>query len=364
MERISFGIVGAGWRAAFFLRVARELPERFSVSVVVETNPDRAAWINREWGIPVVTRIDEIAAEVRPDFLVLCLPQALLPQMIVRAAGMGFYVLTETFAAETVEMLASCYHQVQRPSLIQISEQYWYQPIHAARLALIREGTIGTVTQAQVSVGHGYHGVSLLRKYLGIGYENCRITGKRFYAPVVKGPGRAGDPLREELVTEEQQLALFEFEGKWGMFDFTEEQYFSGIRRPRLLVRGERGEICDLEVRHLLDYRTPVSYELRRVASGEHGSMGAPHITGITAADRWLYRNPFGEARLSDDEIAVATVLERMGSYVRGGESFYSFEEGCQDQYLALMLKRAMDTGKSVQTETQPWALRRRNHAD
>ena len=74
--------------------------------------------------------------------------------------------------------------------------------------------------------------------------------------------------------------------------------------------------------------------------------MGTPHIVGITAADQWLYCNPFEDARLSDDEIAVATVLERKGEYVDGGNSFYSFEEGCQDQYLIIILKEAMNTGK------------------
>lgn len=58
------------------------------------------------------------------------------------------------------------------------------------------------------------------------------------------------------------------------VFDFTEEQYFSLIRAPRVLLRRARGELANNSVRHLTDFRTPVEYELRRVESGTGGSMG------------------------------------------------------------------------------------------
>ena len=61
------------------------------------------------------------------------------------------------------------------------------------------QGTIGALTQAQVSAAHGYHGMSLMRKLLGIGYEDATIEARAFTAPLVEGPGRDGLP-REEHV--------------------------------------------------------------------------------------------------------------------------------------------------------------------
>lgn len=356
MEKISFGIIGAGWRSQFFFRIARELEDVFQVSVVVEPNQERAAFIKEQWKTEVLPDIEMLkTCGKKIDFLVLCLHPTVLPEIAGRLNDMGYYILTETFAMENVDALVNYYKRMNHPKFIQISEQYWLRPAQLAHFRLLGDGKIGAVTQARISIGHGYHGISLLRKYLGVCFEACSVQGWEFNNPVVEGPGRQGYPATERLVNEKQQLAVFTFGNRWGMFDFTEEQYFSGIRKSKLLVRGERGELDQDGIRYLSDYRTPVELSFCRVESGQEGSMGAPGIEGITAGADWIYRNPFGNVRLSDDEVAVATVLKKMGEYVRGGESFYSFEEGCQDQYLDILMKEAMRTGKTVKSEPQIW---------
>lgn len=356
MDKISFGIIGAGWRSQFFCRIGEELNDIFEISVMVEPNPERAAFIRRKWNTDVLSDIEMLeTCGKRIDFLVLCLPPAVIPQVAERLTGMGYYILVETFSMESVEELSKYYKRIKYTRQIQISEQYWLRPVQAAHLRLLKEGRIGTVTQARISVGHGYHGISLLRKYLDIGFEPCSVHGWEFKNPVVEGPGRQGYPEEERLTEEKQQLAVFTFGSKWGLFDFTEEQYFSRIRKLKLMVRGERGELDQDGIRYLKDYRTPVELPFLRMDTGKDGSMDVPGIESISAGADQIYRNPFGGARLSDDETAIAAVLKKMGEYVRGGESFYSFEEGCQDQYLDILMKEAMRTGKTVTSSPQIW---------
>lgn len=356
MGKIAFGIVGGGWRAQFFLRAAREINDIFEVKVVVEPNESTAEKLRKEWNVSVISNMDSL--EIYRDsveFFVLCLRPDILPDAVKELTDKGYYILTETFCAGTVEELCGYFRSINKPELIQIAEQYWLRPAHQARLKKIAEGLIGKVTQAQISIGHGYHGISLLRKYLGVTYESCKIKAWCFDNNIVKGPGRAGYPDKEEIISDNQITAVFEFEDKWGIFDFTEEQYFSEIRGNRILVRGERGEVDDRYIRYLKDFRTPVIMPMIRIDSGLDGSMGVPGNEVVMFGEEWAYQSPFGVRRLSDDEIAIASILQKMHEYVSCGKVFYSFNEGCQDQYLDILMKKSIESGETIETEVQAW---------
>jgi len=203
---------------------------------------------------------------------------------------------------------------------------------------------------------HDYHGVSIMRRALGVGFADARITASVFRSALVAGPGRAGDPEHESVVQASQVTARFEFGDQLGVYDFAPEQYFSWIRANRLLIRGDRGEINDLEVRYLQDFRTPMFHSIRRVDTGEGGNLEGRFVRGLIAGDEWVYRNPFMPGRLSDDELAIAECLARMSAHVDGGPEFYSLAEASQDHYLQLLMQQAVTTGEVVTSTRQPWA--------
>ncbi len=70
---------------------------------------------------------------------------------------------------------------------IQVAEQYQFQPLLAAQLAIASSGRPGTVRDATVSVAHGCHGVDLIRRFLGVGLEAVSIAAHRFASPIVAG---------------------------------------------------------------------------------------------------------------------------------------------------------------------------------
>ncbi|REE92741.1 oxidoreductase family protein [Paenibacillus taihuensis] len=354
MSRIRFGIVGSGWRTDFYLRIAKALPERFEVSGVVVRNEEKARKLTEEWQVPVYRSVASLVEEGKPAFVVTSVPWAANPGVMEELVSYEMPVLSETPPAPDLDALIQLNEKLGS-ARIQVAEQYAFQPIHAARIAIAGSGKLGTVMQAQVSVAHGYHGISLLRKLLSVTSENVRIQAYRFASPIVKGPGRNGDPDRDEQTQSEQMIASLDFEGKLAMYDFTGDQYFSWIRSPRVLVRGELGEINNREVRYLKDYLTPVELELRRLNAGEDGNLEGYYHKGILAGEEWVYRNPFVPGRLSDDEIAIATCLAKMDEYAAGGPSFYSLAEASQDHYISLMMNESLRTGAPVQTETQPW---------
>ena len=356
MKLTHFAMIGAGWRAEFYLRIAQALPERFAIDGGVVRDPVKAQALYERWGIAAYPTVEALLKETQPRFVVTCVSWEANPPLIHELAARHVPVLSETPPAPDVERLREVWALVEGGARIQVAEQYIYQPHHAARLAFLATGALGTVTQAQVSAAHGYHGVSLIRHFLGVSFKNARIRAREFASPLVAGPNRAGPPEEERLVESKQTIAWLDFGDRLGVYDFCGDQYFSWIRNQRLMVRGERGEIIDQQAAYLLDYVHPVDISFRRVGAGTEGNLEGLYLRGILAGDRWVYRNPFAPGRLTDDEIAVATCLAKMDEYVAGGPEVYSLAQACQDRYLDILTAQAVESGGIVESETQPWS--------
>ena len=300
--------------------------------------------------------VEALLKETSPQFVVTCVSWEANPPLIRELAARGVAVLSETPPAPDVERMGQFWALVKGGARIQVAEQYIYQPHHAARLALVASGVLGEISQAQVSAAHGYHGVSLIRHFLGVGYGNARITARRFTSPLIAGPDRSGPPREERLVQSSQTIAWLDFGDRLGVYDFTGDQYFSWVRGQRLLVRGERGEIINDRASYLRDYLQPIEITFRRAVAGANGNLEGFYLKGILAGDDWLYCNPFAPGRLTDDEIAIATSLAKMAEYVEGGSEVYPLAEACQDRYIDIMIAQAAESGQMVASESQAWA--------
>jgi len=357
MSRINFGLIGAGWRVDFFMRIAAALPDKFGVVGVVARDPEKGKAFTERWGVPTFRTTEELFA-LKPAFVVVSVPWNVSVDMLEKCAANGIPALAETPPAPDIVGLEKLSKLIREGAKIQIAEQYFLQPLHAALLAVAHSGRIGVPNQAQISVAHGYHGISLIRKYLGIGFENAKITATSFSTPIVNSPGRNGPPKTEQIVDSLQVVARFEFEsGKIGFYDFTGDQYFSYVRGPRLLVRGERGEIDGETVRFLLSADVGVNVPMRREDIGLRGNLEGYSHRGYTLGSDYVYQNPFPTGRLADDEIAIATVLEGMARYANGGKAVYGLADAAQDRYLDICMEEAVRTGKPVQTSMQIWAV-------
>lgn len=357
-QPISFGIVGgAGFRAQAFLRVAEALPERFRVTGLVVRDAEKGEAMERRWQLPSYRTLEALLERETPDFVLISASKGAGAEYLVRLAETGLPALLETPPAEDLPALLALHERLAGTGAkVQVAEQYHLQPMHAARGALIASGRLGRVTEATVSISHLYHAASLIRRMLGIGYEEAQIRAMRFTSTLVAGPNRQGPPLREELVAAPRELAWLDFGDRLGIYDFAKDQHRSWIRSNHVSVRGERGELFDRRVSYLADFRTPIELELRRVNKGENENLEGYFLQGILAGDQWVYRNLYAPARLNDDELALAECLTRMAAYVRGGADFYSLAEASQDQYLGLMIEEAVRTGQPVFTSRQPWA--------
>ena len=120
-------------------------------------------------------------------------------------------------------------------------------------------------------------------------------------------------------------------------------------------MQGVRGEIDDMVIRYLTDENIPVTQELNRIDLGVYNNQEWSHF-GIMLGEEFLYKTPFINARLNDDEIAVATCMKKMKEYLDTGKDFYSLRDALQDMYFCLKMEEAMKNPlREIPTESQIW---------
>lgn len=373
-------VVGRGWRAEFYLRLAAAVPERFAVAGIATRSPGRAEALATEWGVPAFT--DPVAAlrETGAELAVVSVAKPAIPEVTLTLAEAGAKVLAETPPAPDLDalhrlwerlgsMAGSASDPTGRSGSVAIAEQHLDLPGITARLALVQAGRLGHVSGADLSWTHGYHAVAVLRALLhdsavwphaGSGHPpaaTVTVRAQTSSAPLVRGPDRGGWPGDVDVEPATRTLATLDFgDGRVGLHDFTDGQWFHPLRARRLAIHGSHGQIVADTLIELADAATPVSMAIVRRETGLDGNLEGHELHSISCAGQPLWRNPYLGARLSDEELAIAALLDRATGWVRdAAPAPYPLAEACQDQALALGIDRAADSGSTVTVEPGPW---------
>lgn len=350
-------MIGWGWRAEFYHRIARAIPEQFEITSVLQRSEQKAQALTKATGLVAVTTLDDLLKD-GPDFVVVSVKRGATAGILHELFARGVPVLAETPPAESIEEMMRLWSAAVRSGArIRVAEQYPSQPLYSAWESFMGSGALGRVDNMSISALHGYHAMSIIRRYLGVPGDRCVIVGERFTFKVTETVGRDGPITSGAVVDSPRERATLAFEsGKVAFFDFSDPtQYHSYIRTRQLNVQGTRGEIDDLTVRYLGPGGVPATQNLLRIDQGVFNNEGWSHQR-LMLGDRVLYQSPFPDTRLNDDEIAVATCLAQMVQYLDSGVGGYPLEEALQDAYLSLMLEQAFREQYSpVETQSMPW---------
>ena len=339
-----FGLYGSGWRSEFFIRVAQALPHLFTLAGVITRSPEKTAYFEQQ-GLTVYPTAEAMLADGPIDFMVVSVNAGVSVNISLDLLGRGVPVLLETPVAPSLEQLAHFKQSLPAGAKLQIAEQYPLQPMHQARLAMIAQGKLGTPQFVQMSNTHAFHAVALVRKYLGVGiHETASVTATSFPITGVAGFMRDGLTPTERIDTSTQVIATLQFSsGKVALINHEGAQHRSYVRSSIVQVKGERGEILNSQLKYLHDHRTPITSHFEHKLLGQEDNFEGYDLKGIFADSQWLYHNPYMGSRLIDDEIAVAHLLERMASYVAGGESYYGIDEAGRDVELWAQVEAALE---------------------
>lgn len=352
----SMVVIGDGWRGEFFCRVAQAVPQWLQVSAVVGHHSDRLERLAKTYGVRVGADM-AVLDEVPSDFVSVAVSWSATPGLAVDLAKRGKYVLCETPPAPDMEGLRRLWDETHDcRELIQIGEQYYRMPGHASRLAVLRQGALSTVNSVQIASTHLYHAVSLMRCYLGIGRVAATVNARVFTSPMINPLQRDGwtvDPEPEPIAS---TLATVDFgDGRYGVYDFVDNQWWNPLLSRRVVVRASLGEMVDDTVLRWVD-GTPVTSHIEYRRLGRDMNLEGNEVASASFDGNVVYRNPLPGGRLSEDDLAVADHLVAMGRYARGeGDAIYSLADGMHDHAIGLAIEASVRSGQDVRVEDEPW---------
>lgn len=356
-DRARIGIVGTGWRAEFYIRIAQALPNEFEIIGVVARRQENAEYMQKKCSISTFSTLSELITKTKPDFIVASVSAISNPEVLVECVNNLIPVLSETPPAPDLDGLRKLWSEIGSKQLVQVAEQYLYLPGHAARKTVIDRGDIGIPTSVHVSSTHGYHAVSIARGYLGFPMGQSRVHASIFTAPLVDPLFRGG--WNEDLAPKPARttLATIDFgDGRSALYDFTDNQWHNQLRLRRILIRGSHGEIADDTIIRLRKPNAITKSQFSRYQLGHDLNLDGHDTEHISLNGEVVYANPFVGQRFMDEEIAIASMMRAMSLWVSDeGPEPYCLAQAAQDHLISLAIDESLLAGTTIQTTLEAW---------
>ena len=314
-----FVLCGTGWRADFFTRIAKALPELFAISSIYTRREEKAQELSGQ-GYRATTNLDE-ALSYEHD------------AVIVASGKEGFFPLLQTLDARHEAILSeTTFLSLSDEELNEVEkingytlEQYWYNPIYASIKKVLPK--IGKISSVYLSALHNHHAASILRGIFGdLEIKNVkRLLDQN--TTCLKTGSRAGLDRERNLEDYTRKITAVEFTtGEVFITDFSSNQYHSYIIPSHIEIRGEQGVITEKGVVYIgpegYPIELPFVFHKDDVKNNQELS-----ISHVTAGPEVVFVNPFYPCAFNYDEIAIASMLKEFAE----GRLDYTIKDGVED---------------------------------
>lgn len=365
-DRVRVALVGAGRRSAYmYAPLLKGLAKHVELVSVWNRGPEPARRLGELLGVPWYTDLGRLVRETSPAIGVVAVTHASNGIVAQQAVDHGLNVLLETPIAPKLSEADAIIASARRQRLkIEVAEQFHRRPLEQIKLALIRAGVFGRVYSSfNDFCGHGYHGVSVMRSYLGFDAKPLRVVGSVHgydLAPHWSLIAGANGPRKET-----QEHGLVEFEGgRLGVFHWTSVGYDSALRwwrSSRFLAEKGMGISVgfNLDFEEKLSILTPDGegpqfIALERVWERcDGGALVAIRAhTGRSGQQMVEWKNPFCteekgfNPQWHDDEIGVAgCIMSLVDAVCTMGEPTYGPLQARLDQEIILAIRKSAELG-------------------
>ena len=316
-------------------------------------------------GVPHFTDIERLVQDTAPQIGIVSVAYGANGEVGLMAVEHGLHALLETPIAHKLSEADAIIQAAQRRNVkIEIAEQFHRRPMEQIKLKLLESGLFGRVhTAFNDFAGHGYHGVSVLRSYIGFDAKPTQVTGTVRQYPLTPYWSRLENKHGARNETQEHALIAFEG-GQTGVYHWTSVGYDSPLRwwrSSRFLAEKGMGVTTGVypDLQEHLSLLTPgeeaprflrIERRYERVDGGALIAVvahtGDPDLPTVT------WENPFRGVKQGhgmqwhDDEIGVAGCIQSLVDAVRNNaEPTYGALQGRLDQEIVLALRQSSTQG-------------------
>lgn len=371
-------IVGTAKRSDYLYGpLLQALTDEVELVAVWGRSTDSARRLGTSLSVPSYTNLDQLVRETAPEIGIVSVAYPANGEVGLMAVEAGLHVLLETPIAHKLrEADAIIAAAGARGLKIEVAEQFHRRPLEQIKLKLIETGAFGRVYSAfNDFAGHGYHGVSVMRSYIGFDHRPVQVVGAVQQYDLAAHWSRLAGTTGPRTETQEHGLITFEG-GQIGVFHWTDIGYDSALRwwrSSRFLAERGMGITVGvgLDVREQLTRLAPggeapyfITLERRweRVDGGALVAMVAH--TGDPDRPTVQWENPFRPKvqghgqQWHDDEIGVAGCLLSLVNAVRGGTApTYGPYQARLDQEIILAIRQsALEGSRPITLPLDPAA--------
>jgi predicted dehydrogenase len=359
-------IIGTARRSSYLYGpILKALPREVELVSIWGRSEASARRLGEELGVPWFTDIDQLIRETEPQIGIVSVAYSANGIVGRMAVSRGLHVLLETPIAHDLAEADAIIRIAEEKGLkVEVAEQFHRRPLEQLKLRLIDSGLFGRVYLSfNDYAGHGYHGISVMRSYLGFDARPIQVTGSVHSYDLVAHWSMTADVFGPRRETQEHGLIEFE-DDQLGVFHWTDVGYDSALRwwrSSRFMAERGMGITVGtgLDVEERLSLLAPggqapqfITVERRweRCDGGALVAMVAH--TGDPAQPIVTWENPFRPKiqghgpQWHDDEIGVAGCLMSLISAVNDDtEPSYGPYQARLDQELILAIRQSAEMG-------------------
>ena len=344
MDKLKIAHIGTGNRGSnTYLPLISKLKDDLELVAVCDVHETRVKEQGDKYGVSAYTDTEQMLEKEKPDIcsIVITPSNNHIPGLICSQHGVSYCTETpiNTDLGRADKMIEAAKEGGVK---LEVNENYYRRPSERIKRAMILEGIFGKVNVAYNDFrGHGYHGIGLLRSYVGFDNEPVQVYGFRKGFKVQDHVWRKGQPRRKN---EDWQHAVIEFaDGAVGIFNFSSLSYGSPLRGFNgTKFYAERG-MCFRDDAVVLnddaDTQRPVTIT-RKTNNVDGYETLASLVTDTNPEVVW--ENPLQYYPLSDGEITVASELMSLANAVRNDtEPEYGAYNGRKDREIDVAMARS-----------------------